>query len=162
MKTSSITKLLYLCVVLLLSACVSVPEIVKTADNNYSMSRLDRGGSMGDIAGTRQSLIADANKFADKQGQVAIKVAMTDTPTDVPGFTAIEYKFQLMSKEAAAAIPIITNTKVQGAAVVSGGNEISRSNAVYDALVKLDDLHKRGILTDDEFSSQKKKILNSN
>ena len=160
MKCSSITKLLGLGAVLLLSACVTPPEIVKTADNSYSLSRLDRGGSMGDIAGTRQSLIADANKFAEQKGQVAVKVAMVDTPTEVPGFTTVEYKFQLMSKEAAATMPIVTSTKMQGAAAASGGNELTRSTAVYDALLKLDDLHKRGILTDDEFTSQKKKILN--
>lgn len=162
MKCSSITKLLGLSAVLLLSACVTPPEIVKTADNNYSLSRLDRGGSMGDIAGTRQSLIADANKFAEQKGQVAVKVAMVDTPTQVPGFTTVEYKFQLMSKDAAATMPIVTSTKVQATPAATGGNELARSTAVYDALVKLDDLHKRGILTDDEFASQKKKILNSN
>lgn len=163
MKCSSITKLLSLSVVLLLSACVTAPEIVKTADNNYSISRLDRGGSMGDIAGTRQSMVSDAKKFADQQGLVAVKVAMTDTPTDVPGFTTIDYKFQLVSKEVAAALPVMTTiAKGQATPAVSSGNELSRSTAVYDALVKLDDLHKRGILTDDEFASQKKKILNSN
>lgn len=162
MKSSSIKKLLCLCTVLLLSACVTAPDVVKTADNNYSMSRLDRGGSMSDIAATRQSLIADANKFAEKQGQLAVKIAMLDTPTQVPGFTTVEYKFQLMSKEAVAAMPVATNSKVQGLAVTSGSNELSRSNAVYDSLIKLDELHKRGILTDEEFSSQKKKILNSN
>ena len=33
---------------------------------------------------------------------------------------------------------------------------------IYSELIKLDDLRKRGIITDEEFNARKKKILNEN
>lgn len=38
--------------------------------------------------------------------------------------------------------------------------EAGRSDDLYTSLVKLDDLRKKGILTDEEFQSEKKKVLN--
>jgi len=159
MKSIAVT----LCATALIAGCVTAPEIVKTSDNHYSLTRVDKGGSFDDIASTRQALINEANAFAAKQGKVAVKVAMKDTPLSVQGYTSVEYQFELLSKAESDAIVVesAAKTGVTPAMLVQT-NALNRSGAVYDALVKLDDLHKRGILTDAEFASQKTKILEGN
>ncbi len=158
MRFKDLAKAAALAAILALSACVTAPEITKTADNNYVITRVDKGGSLSDVASTRQSIIADANKFADGQGKVAVKVSMKDTPMQIQGYTSIEYKFQLMSKAEADAQAAVSAPVAGGAVVV----QQSAPMPMYDALLKLDDLHKRGILTDEEFAAQKKKILDRN
>ena len=41
-------------------------------------------------------------------------------------------------------------------------NESIKSNDIYAELIKLDDLRKKGIITDAEFDAQKKKLLSGN
>jgi len=164
MKYRLLAGLAVLSAVLTLPGCAAAPAIVKSADNNYTVSRVDRGGSFDEIASTRQALVAEADRFAAAQGKVAVRISMTETPMQVQGYTTVDYKFQLLNKSEADAIMVESTARATGvpASVVIQNNELVHSGAVYDALIKLDDLHKRGILTDDEFAGQKKKILNSN
>jgi len=157
MNHRNLISLVLLSIVLTLTACVSNPELVKTSDNNYTLTRIDKGGSFGNLDDTRHALVAEANKFAESQGKVAVRVSMKDTPMQIEGFTSVEYKFQLMSKLDA---DTLVTESANNAAISSG--KATGTNAMYDALLKLDDLHKRGILTDEEFASQKKKILDRN
>lgn len=162
MNTRHFASLALLSSALLLSACVATPEIVKTADNNYTLTRIDKGGSFDNLADTQKSVIADANKFAESQGKVAVKVSLKDTPMQIQGYTSVEYKFQLMSKAEAEVQEQVTQPATTSAAAAPVKVQKVGPDAMYDALIKLDDLHKRGILTDEEFAGQKKKILDRN
>jgi hypothetical protein len=165
MNYRNLINFILLSIVLTLTACVSNPELVKTSENNYTLTRIDKGGSFGNLDDTRHSLVAEANKFAESQGKVAVRVSMKDTPMQIEGYTSVEYKFQLMSKlEADTLVTESANNAAISSAKSTGTTVVQPTgpNAMYDALIKLDDLHKRGILTDEEFASQKKKILDRN
>lgn len=163
MNTRLNVKLVTLSIVLFLTGCVTAPEIIKTADNDYTLTRIDRGGSFDEIANTRQLLIADANKFAASQNKVAVKIAMKETPLEMQGYTSVEYQFQLMGKAESDAMTAESAAKPAGnmSGTPAQSGYLAKSGALYDALIKLDELHKRGILTDEEFTSQKKKLLNN-
>jgi len=158
----------------LLAGCVTAPQIVKLPGDTYSITRTDRGGSLDDIGSTKSAMMRDANDFAAKQGKVASTVSMKDTPAAVQGFTTVEYRFTLLDKDAlppAAVLSARADTSsapsTKAISTPAPTSPLTRTQGphsidIYGELIKLDDLRKRGILTDDEFAREKKKILDSN
>jgi hypothetical protein len=158
----------------LLVGCTSAPQIVKQSDNTYSMTRTDRGGSFDDVGATKTSMMREANDFAAKQGKVASTVSMKDTPAAVQGFTVIDYQFKLVDKDAlpqtavlSARSDVVQASAPKASSVTNPASPLTRTQGphsidIYGELIKLDDLRKRGILTDEEFAREKKKVLDSN
>jgi len=163
-------------VLALLTGCVTAPQITKLPGDVYSISRTDKGGSLSEAGSTKTEMMREANEFAAKQGKVPSTVLMKETPTAVQGFTAIEYQFKLVDKDAVpkpVMLSASTNTSAAPAAstaAITAPNPASpltkaqgpHSIDIYNELIKLDELRKRGILTDDEFAREKKKVLDSN
>lgn len=82
---------------------------------------------------------------------------------------SFEYQFRLVDKTdfrapgsglVARSDVVIENKIVHG--TDTGGNPIKESKDVYAELLKLDDLRKKGILTESEFQIQKERLLKSN
>jgi hypothetical protein len=152
-----------------LGGCVSNPGIVKTSSDTYKLARTDKGGSLGDVASTKADMIRQADSFAASQGKVVVPIAMKEEPLAVQGFTAVEFQFQIVDKNSVH-VQTATLTKRGDAAARSSDSSTNtkmqepqeHSRDIYTELIKLDELRKRGILTDAEFDSQKKKVLNSN
>lgn len=156
-------------VLALLNGCVSAPQIVKLPGDTYSITRTDKGGSLDDIGSTRASMIHEANDFAAKQGKVASTVSMKDSPAAVQGFTTVEYRFTLVDKDALpqTAVSTTPTDSVPPKANSALASPLTRAQGphsidIYNELIKLDELRKRGILTDEEFAREKKKVLDSN
>lgn len=145
------------------------PGIVAMSQNTYMLVKQDRGGIFGNIAALKAEVIQEANSFAASQGKVAVPIAAKDTSL-IPGvrFASFEYQFRLVDPSDPAArqgslMPrpdmVIENT---GKTTVEVINKDSGKKDVYADLMKLDDLRKRGILSDEEFTAQKKKLLLEN
>lgn len=147
----------------LLGGCVSNPGIVETAPGSYLLARTDPGGSFGNVAATKAAMVREAGDFAAKQGKVAVPLAMKDTPMAIEGHTAVEYRFQVVDKaQAPAAASAQASAPTPAATAATKSTHGERTGDLYADLIKLDELRKRGILTDAEFDSQKKKLLNAN
>ena len=146
-------KILLLLTLFLVISCSS-SGIVKLSDDTYMLRREDSSGFIGETGALKQSAIDDADSFAKDQGKVAIPVSSHVIPQgDNPGKkAAFEYKFRLVDKEESERLA--ADKKAKG--------EIEESSGIYDELIQLDDLRKKNILTEEEFQSQKTKILNRN
>ncbi|HSY27121.1 MAG TPA: SHOCT domain-containing protein [Burkholderiaceae bacterium] len=152
------------------SGCASNPGIVKTSSDTYMLTRTDKGGSLSDVATTKADMVREAKDFAAGQGKVVVPVAMKDTPMTFPGFTSVEYRFQIVDKADVPAQPAMEAKRTDFVPAKASGASVDTRTVgqqdhprdIYTELIKLDDLRKRGILTDAEFDSQKKKILDSN
>ena len=163
------TPLLPILVLAAMSGCAAPQNVTKLSSDTYAIARTDKGGSMDDIGSTKSAMMHEANDFAAKQGKVASTVAMKETPMSVQGFTALEYQFKLVDKDAMPRPPA-SSARVDGAraatytspAVIAPAAQAPNVDNLYAELLKLDELRKRGILTEDEFSREKKKILDSN
>ena len=59
-----------------------------------------------------------------------------------------------------ATVVIESNQNITGELQTRGDTPKDRD--IYGELIKLDDLHKKGIITDAEFEAQKQKILSGN
>jgi hypothetical protein len=168
MKYQTILIPTFLSFVIALSGCASAPEIVKVSGDTYKLTRTDKGGSLGDVASTKTNMMREADAFASSQGKSVVPIAMKEEPLAVQGFTALEYQFQIADKNSIPVQAAIMTKRSDGKRSADSTSNIrvqdqqERSKDLYTELIKLDELRNRGILTEDEFTSQKKKILNSN
>ncbi|WP_438482547.1 SHOCT domain-containing protein [Oleiharenicola lentus] len=159
MKTKSFVVL----VALALAGC-SNPGVVQLGPDTYLLTRADRAGIFGNASKLKAGVIADANEFAQKQGKVAIPLSDRATPIGGPGqFATYEYEFRVLPADD----PEVRRVRIQTRPdIVIEKNERNQTTMetkskpdLYSELGNLDDLRKRGLLTDAEFEAQKQKVL---
>ena len=104
-------------------------------------------------------------------GKVAIPITTHETPIGILGkWAKFEYQFRVVDKndpeaKRTAIMPradvVIERTENINSNVRTK-DEILKSKDVYAELIKLDDLKRRGIISEAEFEAQKQKLLSAN
>jgi hypothetical protein len=133
--------------------------------DTYMLSRADRAGIFGNTAALKAGVIKEATDFAESQGKVAIPIASHETPVYPGHFATFEYQFRVVDKNDPEAKR--TSLTPRADIVIQKSEKISadvrtkddKSPDLYTELMKLDDLRKKGVITDEEFASQKKRLL---
>jgi hypothetical protein len=150
--------------ILAVDGCATAPA-VPMGNDTYMISQTSAGGVFRSMSSLKTSVIERANAFAASKGKVAIPLASKESPAYPGHMPNFEYQFRLVDKndpraEGGALLPR-PDMVVEMHQPVSGaqGNAPSKTTDVYTELLKLDDLRKRGIISDSEFESQKQKIL---
>jgi hypothetical protein len=167
-------RLVFLLGVIILAAIVAGcanPGIVKLSQDTYLLSRTDKGGIFGNASAMKADVIREANEFAAKQGKILIPVSLNESPMHIGHFAQVDYQFRLVDESDPEAKlrgnlvpgPNVVIEKTEKTAVeVRTKDQTDRQKDVYSELIKLDDLRKRGILSEAEFEAQKKRLLNGN
>lgn len=141
-------------------------EIVQLSPDTYMLTRVSKAGIFASMAKLKSGVIRDANAFAEKQGKVAVAISAREVPVGGPGqWPMFEYQFRVVSPDDPEArrtsltprpdLVIEDNKNID----VKTEDKTPKDRDIYGELIKLDDLHKKGILTDAEFEAQKAKIL---
>ena len=147
------------------------PGIVPLSPDTYMLSRTDKGGIFGNASAMKADVIREANEFAASRGKVAIPISMHETPLIVGArFASVEYQFRVVDKNDPEARrvslvprPDVVIEKTEKTSIdVKTKDQTDRPKDVYAELLKLDDLRKRGILSEAEFEAQKTKLLSGN
>lgn len=148
-----------------LSGCFS-PEIVQIAPDTYMISKSSAAGAFANTSALKAEAIREANEFAEKQGKVAVGISAKEL-RPAQGFPSFEYQFKVLDKHDPGARATDLGSTSD---VVIESSETSRDLRssegsrqepdLYSELMKLDDLRKRGLLTDAEFEEEKRKLLN--
>ena len=145
------------------------PEIIEISPNTYMITRDSKAGMFASMAKLKTKVLRQANEFAASKDKIVIPISER-TSRPVPGWPTYEYQFRLVDPDSQEA----TSTAIQSSAdkivenrnVYSGGvtikQETDEEPDLYTELMKLDDLRKKGILSDEEFEAQKKKLLEEN
>jgi hypothetical protein len=152
-----------------LTGCAN-PGIVKLSPDTYLLSRTDKGGLFGNASAMKAEVINEANEFAAKQGKIAIPISLNDSPMFIGHFASVDYQFRVVDASDPEAQrvnlvprPDVVIEKTEKTSVdVRTKDQSNHQKDVYAELIKLDDLRKRGILSDTEFEEQKKKLLDDN
>jgi hypothetical protein len=154
-------KRLFFVSIIFLTACAN-PGIVKLSPDTYMLSRADRGGIFGNAAAMKVEVIQEANDFADKQGKVAIPLGLKEIPLSPGRLAQVEYQFRVVDKNdpevkrvSLVPRPDVVIEKHEKTKV----DVTSKNDDVYEKLIKLDDLRKKGIISNSEFDTEKKKVL---
>lgn len=163
MKLSRISPLIFTLAAFMLVGCAN-PGIVKLSPDTYLLSREAHGGIFASESALKASVINDANIFAESQGKVAIPLSSKEKPrgNGPAQWASFEYQFRVVDKND----PEVRRTSLAPRAdvVIEKTEKITadvKTKDVYAELIKLDDLRKRGILSEIEFEAQKRKLLES-
>ena len=152
----------------LFSGCFA-SNMVQLSPDTYMVRVEDHGGIFAFNRGKlKSSAIQQANDFAASKGKVAIPVAMDSHPVGVLGdWASVEYQFRVVSNDDPEArrtsltprpdVIIQNNSNIS--ADIKTKDQSNKTKDVYTELIKLDELKKKGIITDAEFETQKKKLL---
>jgi hypothetical protein len=112
-----------------------------------------------DIAPVRADVFRAANQFCVTRGLVMVPVNVDERPYQLGGHTAsVKLTFRaITAAEAKKMAPALGVAKAGTPPALGGAQPLD----VYAELTKLDDLKKKGIITEAEFDSEKKKLLAS-
>lgn len=146
--------------------CVN-PGVAELSPGTYLISKTDKAGIFGNASAMKVHVINEANEFARSKGKVAIPISTHDSPLGIGRFASFDYQFKLVDPDSpeARATPLIQRPDVvvqkdeKSTVQVETKDTTSKQPDMYSQLIKLDDLHKRGILTDAEFEAAKARVL---
>lgn len=165
----NLTKVILFAIGLLLVGCAH-PPITKLSGDTYILTRTDKGGVFGNASAMKTDVLREATDFAEAQGKAVLPISINETPLIVGArFASIEYQFRLVDKDSPAlkqaamvkrADVVIEQTEKKTVDVKTQDITAIKRDT-YGELIRLDDLRKRGILSDDEFKVEKQKLLNS-
>lgn len=154
------TLLLLALITLSPTAIAGDAEIIQVSPGVYMAIVKNHAGIFGNQSTTKKKAITAANEFAGKQGMQASPIALEYRGAGGPGhWPAAEYQFRLVPMDNRDVVSLDPRADT----VIEVRSQSTSSPAAqadtYTELLKLDDLRKRGIITDQEFDDQKAKIL---
>ena len=144
------------------------PGIVKLSPDTYLLAREAHGGIFASAAKLKAGVIEDANRFAESQGKVAVPISAKEKPMGMgpAQWASFEYQFRVVDKSDPAVRrtqlvhnPNVIIQKADPDLPDPPATEQGQKKDLYSELLKLEDLRKRGILSDAEFEQQKKRLL---
>ena len=140
------------------------PELVQLSPGVYLLTDEDKGGAFGNTAKMKANVIRRANEFATSQGKVAIPVTTHETPMAFGHFATFEYQFRLVDKDSPEARGLNTLGPMPTVSIqkIETTDSTQKSKDLYTELMKLDDLRKKGIINEEEFQAEKRKLLAGN
>jgi hypothetical protein len=155
----------FLAACLLVMAVPAQAEVLKLSEDTYLAIRSSKAGIFVSMAKLKIATIREANDFAARLGKVIVPISTQETPPMPGRWPTVEYQFRLVEKEDPAAkggalLPradVVIESKTHNVTDITHTDE--KKPDLYTELTKLDDLRKRGLLTDEEFAQQKKRLL---
>jgi len=145
-----------------LAGCTN-PGIVKISPDTYMLAREAHGGIFASAAALKAGVIEDANAFAENQGKVALPISAKEKPmgSGPAQWASFEYQFRVVDKNdpAVRRTQLVHNPNIVIQKQDQDEPAQAQKSDLYADLLKLEDLRKRGILTDAELEIQKKKLL---
>jgi len=133
-------------------------------NDSYIISQTSAGGIFRSMSSLKTDVISRANAFAASKGKVAVPLAGKESPAYPGHMPSFEYQFRLVDKEdpraeGNALLPRPDAVVEMHQSPTTSGSRSSASSDLYNDLIKLDDLRKRGIISEDEFRAEKQKLL---
>lgn len=152
---------------ILLVGCASNSGVTSIGKDTFLVSRQAATGFSG--SGTlKAEAFQEATQYCERLGK-SLQVVNTHEaapPYIFGNFPKAEIQFMCLdSRDVELGRPKLrkeADSVIQIKSDVRGRNDPAKATDLYAELVKLDDLRKRGIITDTEFESQKKRILSGN
>jgi hypothetical protein len=137
----------------------STSNVVPAGGNLYTVTREAKTTFNRNIDTLKEQARGDAAKFCAERGRQLQVVDVTAArPFLTTGFISAKVTFRAVDPNEAAA-PAAEPAPGPAAVGAPGAAEVPPSGDLYSQLIKLDDLRKRGILTEEEFQAEKRKVL---
>jgi hypothetical protein len=127
-------------------------------DDTYAITRKATSAFHRDVDALKAEAQDDAAKYCASLGRQMKVLSLT---ADKPRFSLGYANARIVFKALNAGDPELTGAvaTTQGPIAAPPPGRITSTSDLYNDLIKLDDLRKKGVLTDEEFQSEKKKVL---
>jgi len=139
------------------------PEIVSLGHDTYALTRWANNGFTRNTEKLQSQALEDAAAYCAKLHKELKIVSTTTARPFVPltGFASAKVVFKALDANDPELHAPVAASAPGAATPVVAENAAPRTttDALYNDLMKLDDLRKRGLLTEEEFQAQKKKLL---
>lgn len=146
------------------------PEVIRLSPDTYMITKADHGGIFGGgLPKLKAAVIKQANEFAASQGRIAIPLASSERPmgNGPAQWATFEYQFRVVeetdpeARRTSLAPLADTVISVESAPTqpIASPERTERVDDLYNKLIKLDDLRKRGLISDADFEAEKRKLL---
>ncbi len=154
-----------------LTGYAAPPKVESMGNDTYTVTRVAKTGFVRHTDELRAEALDDAAKFCADQGKQLKVVTVTESKPKIMFFGYA--KATVVFKALNAGDPELKSEPAPAA--LTGGTAAAyaerpappmiverplTTDELYSELTKLDDLRKKGILTDEEFQSEKRKVLN--
>ena len=151
---------LSICVALL--GCATKSAVVSMGDGTYTVTRTAETAFSRDTEEMTAKAKEDAAHYCAAQGkEMKVLDVVEDKPFYATGYASAKVVFRAVNPGEAdlpsAPAPVAGARYAAPVAVAVAQKQAT--DDLYNQLMKLDDLRKKGILTDEEFQAEKKKIL---
>lgn len=132
-----------------------IPQVVPLGNNTYRLTVKATHKFTRNTQKLKDRAREEAAQFCAKEGKQLKVVSFTEDKSFylVGDFAQVTLTFQTLSP---GDPQLVAPAEAPGKPAVTSG---LTTEALYADLLRLDDLHKKGILTDAEFDEEKKKVL---
>jgi len=139
------------------------PEIVSLGHDTYALTRWANNGFTRNTEKLQSQALEDAAAYCARLHKELKIVSTTTARPLIPltGFASAKVVFKALDANDPELHAPVAASAPGAATPVVAENAAPRTttDALYNDLMKLDDLRKRGLLTEEEFQAQKKKLL---
>lgn len=136
---------------------------VPLGNSTFSITCTAGSAFMRDIDQLKSEATDSASKFCDAQGKVLKSISMKEKkPRFSFGYFEATLVFMALNPGDPALLPPsapVAAAAYSGMPAAAPAPRTLTTDELVDELTKLDDLRKKGILTEDEFQAEKKKVL---
>lgn len=160
-------KIAIIAAIVLLAGCASNSGVIPIGKDTFMVSRQAATGFSG--SGTlKAEAFQEASQYCTnlRKSLQVVSTHEASPPYILANFPKAEIQFMCLdAKDAELNRPKLRkepDSIVEIKTDIHTENESIKSNDIYAELIKLDDLRKKGIITDAEFDAQKKKLLGGN
>jgi hypothetical protein len=143
----------------ILAACAH-SGVVPMGPDTYMIANSEWGFTSGGVQTAKA--MKEASAYCASIGKQLVPISTTANGVSFGKTPAAEVRFKCVQEVPSSASQMSTtqpNAGTDGEAGKQGHQQ--QSTDVYDQLLKLDDLRKRGLITDEEFNAEKQKVLAS-
>jgi len=139
------------------------PEIVSLGHDTFALTRWAGNGFSRNTEKLKAQALEDAAAYCAGLHK-ELKVINTTTAKTVPlmGFAHAKVVFKALDAndpELHASVPASAPGEVAAPVAIENPAPRSETNALYRDLLELDDLRKRGLLTEEEFQAKRKRLV---
>ncbi len=146
------------------------PEVVPAGQNIFMLQATSQVVGWGDLGEMKAAVYREAAAYAESRGKVFVPLSTNEANTAWGKKAFFELRFKLADKDSPEALNVNMvprpDVVIQKPETVSADTRTKDTTEkkpdMYAELLKLDDLRKRGIITEAEFMAEKKKLLESN
>lgn len=165
--------LIVLFISLVFQGCgVKMGVVMPMGDGIYTLTGNGRSGFVA-LGKIRRKVLKEADMYAKESNTTLEVISVNEVKTSFGVWPQIDLTFRIVNESIKVSDPKNVNTKTIIKSASTNGSSTSKQittkkdktqkeNDKYERLLKLGELKRQGILSDEEFQKEKEKILNEN